>query len=150
RNEGEDEIEEWKQGLHSIERLEEKRHNRLEEMKANVTNEGLNEENEIDKEWSRNEREHLYADEEAEEVVEERIQKVIPFQLIEGALFSSANLTAPQSTVDRSNTNSAKVYELGMVTQGVVEALAEAQRVCLPGDRVSVTGCTERVCNLNV
>ncbi|KAA6353376.1 MAG: putative chromatin associated protein KTI12, partial [Streblomastix strix] len=34
RNEGEDEIEEWKQGLHSIERLEEKRHNRLEEMKA--------------------------------------------------------------------------------------------------------------------
>ncbi|KAA6375547.1 MAG: hypothetical protein EZS28_028925, partial [Streblomastix strix] len=29
-------------------------------------------------------------------------------------------------------------------TQGVVEALAEAQRVCLPGDRVSVTGCTER------
>jgi hypothetical protein len=30
--------------------LEEKRHNRLEEMKANVTNEGLNEENEIDKE----------------------------------------------------------------------------------------------------
>lgn len=42
-------------------------------MKANVTNEGLNEENEIDKEWSRNEREHLYADEEAEEVVEERI-----------------------------------------------------------------------------
>ncbi|KAJ4458368.1 putative Protein KTI12 [Paratrimastix pyriformis] len=68
----------------------------------------------------------------------------IPFAPIEAAIYQGVAPTPNRSTQRDVFADSGTVFELGQVTQAIVNALIDLQRVCLPGDELSLPHCTKK------
>ncbi|KAK2959238.1 putative Protein KTI12 like protein [Blattamonas nauphoetae] len=135
--EGED-VGVWSEGLKQVQKLERQRNEYLEKRRSHLVADNDEDQEEWDEDQAK-----LYATESDVEI-EERMKNVIPFSLIENALFHTIGLTPPQSTLRQTSAPSSTLYQYGLITQSIVTSIIDAQRVCIAGDSIQLPHCTQR------